>query len=283
MLGTPERLPELVRLLDVERVIVAFSNDSHDETLALIRSIKDLDVQIDIVPRLFEILGPGVGIHTIEGMPLIGLPPLRLSRSSRLLKRGMDIVVSSVGLLVLAPVMLVLALAIKLDSRGPVLFRQTRRGRADAGLPDLQVPHDDRRRGGAEERARAPEHALEPGGDPRMFKIPDDPRITRIGGFLRRTSLDELPQLINVLKGEMSLVGPRPLILAEDEHVGRLGAEAARPAARHHRPLAGARRSDIPFDEMTKLDYRYVTNWSFVGDIKLILRTVPLMFRAHPG
>ena len=97
MLGSPERLPGIVRLFDVERVIVAFSNDPHEKTLDLIRSLKDLDVQVDIVPRLFELVGPGVGIHTVEGLPLIGLPPLRLSRSSRLLKRAMDLALSAPG------------------------------------------------------------------------------------------------------------------------------------------------------------------------------------------
>ena len=134
----------------------------------------------------------------------------------------------------------------------------------------------------AEERKYELSHLnmhLAPGGDPRMFKIPDDPRITRIGGFLRRTRLDELPQLFNVLKGEMSLVGPRPIILAEDEHVAGWARRRLdlRPGITGLWQVLGA--SDIPFDEMTKLDYLYVTNWSLAEDLRLIMLTLPSIFR----
>src|SRR5207237_2117777 len=114
LLGGTERLPAIVRLFDVERVIIAFSNESHEEMLDIIRELKDLDVQIDIVPRLFELVGPGVGVHTVEGLPMIGLPPLRLSRSSRLLKRTTDVVLALLALIVLAPVFAMIAVLIKL-------------------------------------------------------------------------------------------------------------------------------------------------------------------------
>ena len=279
LLGTPERLPELIRLLDVERVIVAFSNDSHEDTLALIRSIKDYDVQIDIVPRLFEVLGTKVGIHTVEGIPLVGLPPLRLSRSSRLLKRTMDVTFSALGLLALAPLFAVAALAIKLDSRGPVFFRQVRMGEGDRTFRIYKfrsMAID------AEERKASLVHLnqhAQRGGDARMFKVANDPRITRVGNFLRRTSIDELPQLINVLKGEMSLVGARPLILDEDQHVEDWARKRLdlRPGITGLWQVLG--RSDIPFDEMTKLDYLYVTNWSLAEDLRLMLRTMPALLR----
>ena len=206
-------------LFDVERVVVAFSNEPHEQTLDLIRSLKDLDVQVDIVPRLFEVVGPAVGIHSIEGLPLVGLPPLGLSRSSALLKRVLDVVVAGVALVVLAPFFASVALAIKLDSPGPVFFRQVRMGKDEQTFEIFKF-----RTMAADADARKHEVAhlnkhLRPGGDPRMFKIADDPRVTRVGRFLRRYSLDELPQLCNVLRGEMSLVGPRPLILDEDQFV----------------------------------------------------------------
>jgi exopolysaccharide biosynthesis polyprenyl glycosylphosphotransferase len=279
LLGTPERLPELIRLLDVERVIVAFSNDSHEETLALIRSVKDLDIQIDIVPRLFEILGTNVGIHTVEGIPLVGLRPLRLSRSSRLLKRTMDVTLSAIGLLLVAPLFAAIALAIKLDSRGPVFFRQVRMGERDHTFRifkfrSMAVDAEARKA----QLVHLNQHAQR-GDDARMFKVADDPRITRVGRLLRRTSLDELPQLINVLTGEMSLVGARPLILDEDQHVEDWARKrlALRPGITGLWQVLG--RSDIPFDEMTKLDYLYVTNWSLAEDLRLIFRTVPALLR----
>jgi exopolysaccharide biosynthesis polyprenyl glycosylphosphotransferase len=276
LLGPPDRLPALVRLFDIERVIIAFSNEPHEHTLDLIRSMKDLDVQVDIVPRLFELVGPGVGIHTVEGLPLVGLAPARLSRSSRFLKRCFDLIVSIVSLVVLAPVFALIAVAIKLDSRGPAFFRQTRMGRDRAfriwKFRTMTADADERKA----EVAHLNKH-LQNGGDPRMFKIADDPRITRVGRFLRGTSLDELPQLLNVLRGEMSLVGPRPLILEEDSWVDSWGRQRLDLKPGLTGPWQVMGRSEIPFDEMVKLDYLYVTQWSLLNDVKLILRTMPAL------
>jgi len=206
LLGAPDELPEIIRLLDVERVIIAFSSESHDQTLDLIRSLQEQTVQVDIVPRLFEILSPSVGVHTVEGIPLLGLPALRLSQASRAIKRGLDIALSLLGLVVLAPVGALIALLIKLDSRGPVFFRQERMG---AGSRTFRIYKYRTMVEGADERKADLVHLnLHVGGDARMFKVADDPRVTGIGRFLRRYSLDELPQLLNVLRGQMSLVGP---------------------------------------------------------------------------
>jgi exopolysaccharide biosynthesis polyprenyl glycosylphosphotransferase len=281
LLGGPEQLPQLVQILDVERVIVAFSNDSHEEMLGLIRSLKDLDIQIDLVPRFFEVIGTNVGIHTAEGLPLIGLPALRLSHSSVILKRAMDLVLSSLGLVLLAPLFAAVAVWIKLDSRGPVFFRQLRMG---CGNQTFEILKFRTMAADAEERkheyACLNKHNCDE-GDARMFKIPDDPRVTRSGAWLRRLSIDELPQLINVLKGEMSLVGPRPLILEEDLHVvdWRRNRLNLKPGITGLWQVLG--RDDIPFEEMVRLDYVYVTTWSMLNDLKLILRTAPAMFRAR--
>ncbi|MFN2471331.1 MAG: sugar transferase [Gaiellaceae bacterium] len=279
IVGTCDDLPQLIELLDVERVIIAFSNDSHERTLSLIRSLKDADVQVDIVPRFFEILGVGVGVHTVEGVPLLGMPIPRLSRSARLLKRGLDLGLTAVGLTLLAPVLALVALAIKLDSPGPVFFRQVRMGCGDRTFRIFKF-----RTMVADADARKDEVAhlnmnLHNGGDPRMFKIPRDPRATRVGRFLRKTSLDELPQLINVLRGEMSLVGPRPLILEEDQHVREWARDRLnlKPGVTGLWQVLG--RNHIPFEEMTKLDYLYVTNWSLWQDVRLILQTIPVLAR----
>lgn len=283
LLGEPSRLPAIVRLFDVERVIVAFSNDRHEETLELVRSLKDLDVQIDIVPRLFELVGPGVGVHTVEGLPLVGLPPARLSRSSRLLKRTMDLVLAATGLVALAPLFVLVAVAIKLDSPGPAFFRQVRMGARDRTFRIWKFRTMVR---DADERKREVAHLnkhLAPGGDPRMFKIPGDPRVTRVGRMLRRLSLDELPQLLNVVRGEMSLVGPRPLILEEHAHVTDWAERRLdlRPGMTGLWQVLG--RDGIPFEEMVALDYLYVTSWSLLGDLKLIARTLPAVVRRTEG
>jgi exopolysaccharide biosynthesis polyprenyl glycosylphosphotransferase len=279
LLGDVERLPAIVRLLDVERVIVAFSNDSHDETLELLRSLNDLDVQIDIVPRLFEFVGPGVEVHTVEGLPLIGLPPLRLSRSSRLVKRTTDLALTIPTLLFLAPLFALLALMIRIDSPGPIFFRQVRIGAAGRAflIFKFRSMYAD-----AEERKQEVAHLnrhLAPGGDPRMFKIVGDPRVTRVGKLLRRFCLDELPQLFNVLVGEMSLVGPRPLILDEDQYVERWARQRLNLKPGVTGPWQVLGRSEIPFEEMIRLDYLYATRWSLIGDVRLIALTIPALFR----
>jgi exopolysaccharide biosynthesis polyprenyl glycosylphosphotransferase len=279
VLGEPQDLQKLIQEFDVERVVIAFSNESHSETLDLIRSLKDLDVQIDIVPRLFEIVGPQLNISSIEGIPLVSIPPLRLSRSSRFLKRAVDIVVAGVGMIFVAPFFALVAIAIKLDSAGPVLFMQTRVGFHDRvfriyKFRTMVVSADAQKAA----LSHLNKHA---NGDGRMFKAPADPRVTRVGRLLRRYSLDELPQLLNVLKGEMSLVGPRPLVLNEDEFVSTWARRrmALRPGMTGLWQVLG--RTDIPFSEMVKLDYVYVTNWTIAGDLKILARTIPAVVRSQ--
>jgi len=277
LLGTTADLPELVREHDVHRVAIAFSTDSHEQTLAVIRSMQDSDVQIDIVPRMFEVLGTNAQLHTIEGIPLVGLPTPRLSSSERFLKRSFDVLSASAGLLFLMPLFVAVALAVKLDSRGPVFFRQVRIGAAGRRFSVVKfrtMVHD------AESRKHDVAHMnMHLDADPRMFKVPGDPRITPVGSFLRRWRIDELPQLVNVLLGEMSIVGPRPLILDEDQHVAAWARRRLdlKPGMTGLWQVLGA--SDIPFDEMTKLDYLYVTNWSLREDIRLIMLTVPALTR----
>jgi exopolysaccharide biosynthesis polyprenyl glycosylphosphotransferase len=277
ILGIPEDMPGLIASLDVERVIIAFSNDSAEDTLALVRSVKGADIQVDIVPRLYEIVGANMSLHTVEGLPLVGMPPLRLSRSSGLLKRTVDVTLASAALVLLTPIFALVALFINLDSRGPVFFRQTRMG---AGERTFRIFKFRTMVADAEElKARVAHLNMHARSDPRMFKIPNDPRVTSVGAFLRRTRIDELPQLLNVLRGEMSLVGPRPLILEEDRHIIEWGRKRLdlRPGITGLWQVHGA--SDIPFDEMVQLDYIYVTNWSLIEDFRLIFKTFSSIMR----
>lgn len=279
VLGPPECLMELTSELDLERVIIAFTPDSHDHTLDIIRTLRDLELTVDIVPRLFEVVGTNSNVHMLEGLPLLGLPPLRLSPSSRALKRALDLVCAGVGLLLLAPVFVAVAVAIKLDSRGPVFFRQLRRG---SGSKTFRIFKFRTMCADAERQKAELEHLnMHAEGDPRMFKVSSDPRVTRVGAFLRRTSIDEIPQLVNVLHGDMSLVGPRPLILEEDKYVESWARKRLelKPGMTGLWQVLG--RSDIPFEEMTKLDYLYVTSWSLKEDLRLILLTLPSLFRTR--
>jgi exopolysaccharide biosynthesis polyprenyl glycosylphosphotransferase len=282
-IGDEERLPKLGSLADlddllaekeVDRVIIAFSRAGHQELLECIRACRNQRVAVDMVPRLFELVDSGRSVTQIGGMPVlsIGAPPL--GHASRVAKRAVDIAGSGLALILLSPFLILIALAIKLTSRGPVFFRQERAGR---GGSTFEVFKFRTMRRDAEERKRDYQSANE-AGDGVMFKIKDDPRITVVGGFLRRTSLDELPQLINVLTGEMSLVGPRPLILSEAEqaaqswHARRLD---LRPGITGLWQVSG--RSDLPFQEMVRFDYQYVSGWSIARDIEILLATIPVV------
>ena len=194
-------------------------------------------MRVSVLPRMLEVVGSAVEFDDVDGMTMLGVRPFGLSRSSRLLKRAFDLVATSVGLLAVGPVMAAIALAIRLDSKGPVFFRQVRVGRDGRHFRIFKFRSMVVDADAQKERLRA----LNEVGDG-MFKITDDPRVTRVGELLRRTSLDELPQLFNVLRGEMSLVGPRPLVDRRGRAGARAGPQPAAPHARHDRALAGARR-----------------------------------------
>jgi exopolysaccharide biosynthesis polyprenyl glycosylphosphotransferase len=273
-LGSLSQLDRVLEEAKVDRVIIAFSRASHQQLLSCIRTCRDHRVAVDVVPRLFELLEGARALNTIGGLPLlsIGAPPL--GTASRAAKRALDVAVSGTALILLSPLLAVTAIAIKLDSRGPVLFRQVRAGRkgSEFMLVKFRSMYRD-----AEQRKKLYEKQNE-ANDGVMFKIKEDPRITRVGRFLRRTSIDELPQLINVLRGEMSLVGPRPLILEESQHAAQTWHSRRldlRPGITGLWQVSG--RSDLPFQEMVRFDYQYVAGWSLARDIEILLATIPVV------
>jgi exopolysaccharide biosynthesis polyprenyl glycosylphosphotransferase len=255
----------------IERVIVAPVSTDAADTLELIRLVKAVGVRVSLLPRLLEVVGSSVEFDHVDGLTMLGVRRFGLSRSSRLTKRAFDLIGATVGLLAIAPLLAALAAAIRIDSRGPVFFRQTRVGREGEHFEIFKFRSmvDD-----AEARKDDLRHLNETSG---LFKIDDDPRITRVGRFLRKTSLDELPQLFNVWRGAMSLVGPRPLVVDEDAQVA--GFDRARlaltPGMTGHWQILGSAR--IPMEEMVGIDYLYVANWSLWTDVKILLRTVPYM------
>ena len=281
ILGAPEQIAELVDRHDVDRVIVAFSRDGHEQMLELLRAIRRHNVHIDLVPRLFEAVGANVGIHTLEGLPLVGLPTTGISRSSRFLKRGLDVIGSAALLAVLAPLMLVISLLIRRDSRGPVFFRQTRlaMGLNEFILLKFRTMYEGTDEAPHREYIKQIMRSDALPGSNNLYKLERDDSITRVGRWLRKTSLDELPQLINVLRGEMSLVGPRPVIRYELElfsphHFERFLVPAG---------LTGLwqveARAHTTFGEALDLDVAYARGWSLGLDLRLLLRTPLVIFR----
>jgi exopolysaccharide biosynthesis polyprenyl glycosylphosphotransferase len=266
-------LPGLMVEHRVGRVVVADAEVDGERLLGVLRDCKTVSVKVSLLPATCSALGPSVEVDDVQGVTVLGINPSVLSRSSRAAKRGLD--VAGAGLLsVLAlPLLMVLAVAIKLDSPGPVFFRQERIGKEGHRFTLLKL-----RTMAVDAEARRAE-LLAQSKDPGWLHLEHDPRITRVGRLLRLASLDELPQLWNVLKGDMSLVGPRPLVAEEDRMVddwarGRLDLT---PGITGLWQVLG--RTSIPFEEMVKLDYLYVTNWSLWGDVRLILRTLPVVLR----
>jgi exopolysaccharide biosynthesis polyprenyl glycosylphosphotransferase len=255
--------------LRVERVIIAPRVGDSDRALELIRTIKSLGVHVSVLPRIAEIVGSAVKIDNIDGATVLGVRRFGLTMSSHLVKRAFDVAGATLGLLLAWPAFALFALAIKLDSRGPVFFRQARIGRHGNEFRMLKFRTMEQ---DADSKKWELLHLNEADG---LFKIAEDPRITRIGRFIRRTSLDELPQLWNVLRVEMSLVGPRPLIADDDCRVEGWHRHRLQltPGITGHWQILGSAR--IPMHEMVEIDYLYIVNWSLWGDVKTLLRTVP--------
>ena len=258
----------------IDRVVICPQGESSSEMLETIRLVKGLGVKVSVVPRLFEVVGTSVEFDDLGGLTLLAIRRYELTKSSAALKRALDVSGAAAGVVVLAPLFLLIAVAIKLTSVGPVLFRQPRVGRGGTAFAMLKF----RTMYNGAEELKADLHEMNEGADG-FFKIEEDPRITPVGRLLRRSSLDELPQLINVLRGEMSLVGPRPLIDEEDAriegiHRGRLDVTPGMTGAWQ---ILGSSR--IPMRDMVTIDYLYRTNWSLWLDVKILLRTVPHMVR----
>lgn len=281
ILGTLEELSELITRHSADRIIVAFSNESHEELLRAIRAARSLDVQVDVVPRLFELVSPRVEIHDIEGLPLVGLSSGATAAPARVAKRVIDVVGSIVLLLATSPVFAYAALRIKRDSRGPVFFRQTRLGK---NLHEFTVLKFRTMTVGVDDSAHRAyiEQTMDSGstvGKNGLYKLEQTDCVTPAGRWLRRTSLDELPQLINVLRGEMSLVGPRPCIPYETEHFAPHHFERFQVPAGLTGLWQVTARARATFGEALDMDVAYVRGWSLGLDLRLLLKTPLQLFR----
>lgn len=268
-------LDEIARTGSVDRLIVIPPSHDPDAVFEAVAVAHAVGLKVSIVPKIFQVLGSSVEFDQVGSLTILGIRRPGLSRSSQIIKRAMDVVAASIGMLAVAPVGLVVALAIRIDTPGPVFFRQRRIGR---GGREFQMIKFRSMIAAAEEHREALQALNESHG---IFKISDDPRVTRTGRWLRRSSLDELPQFINILRGDMSLVGPRPLIPEEDlrvegRHRDRL---QLRPGMTGPWQVLGPQRP--PLDEMVNLDYLYAANWSLWSDVKFLLRTAEHVLRGR--
>jgi exopolysaccharide biosynthesis polyprenyl glycosylphosphotransferase len=275
VLGGTADLLDICRRNELDRIFVMSSDQDAGALDGLIRHLPP-SVHVSIVPTFSELLTWQSQVEDLDGMTVMDVPPAQLGLLRRVAKRSLDVVFSSVALVALAPLLVLVAVAVKVSSPGPVLFRQTRIGHL--GRPFFIVKFRTMTTG-AEDAKESLVEANE--GDGPMFKIRSDPRVTPLGGFLRRTSLDELPQLLNVLVGQMSLVGPRPLIPEESACFDGWSARRfeVKPGMTGLWQVSG--RSDLPFDELRQLDYAYAASWSLWWDLKILCQTPASVLRGR--
>ena len=259
---------ELVEQLKVERlVVVPHSGWGERGSIKLVQSSKWLGVRVSLMLTDMAAVGSAGTLDQLDSTLLLGVPRFGLSRSSAALKRAFDIVGASLGLVCAAPLFILIGLGIKLDTAGPILFRQRRIGRD--GVPFTIYKFRSMVDGAEQMKSELGGHNETSG----LFKISDDPRVTRAGRFLRRTHFDELPQLGNVLKGEMSLVGPRPLIESEDRLLQGYDRHRSRLVPGITGPWQLRGPIDAPLAELAKLDYIYASNWSIWVDVDILVGT----------
>lgn len=268
ILGTAQDLGRLLEQHQVDEVIIALPEATHQEILTIISEGERGKASIKVFPDLFQIMAGPMGIGDLGGLPLLTVRDIALRGWRRAAKRAMDLIGATVGLILLSPLMLLTAILVKLDSPGPAFYVQERMGLDARPFPMLKF-----------RSMRQDAEARGPG-----WTRPGDPRVTRLGSILRRLNVDELPQLINVLLGEMSLVGPRP---ERPVYVAQFRRSIPRYMDRH-REKAGMTgwaqvnglRGDTSIAERTKYDLWYTENWSLLLDIKILLRTLVNIFRS---
>jgi exopolysaccharide biosynthesis polyprenyl glycosylphosphotransferase len=270
-LGRIANLPRIIDEQRVDLVIVTLPWELHRDIVDIVKECEQKKVAVRTVPDLFQLNLSQVQIEMLGGIPMLGLHrELEFHPANRLIKRALDIVLVILGLPIIIPVFAILGLAIRLESKGPILFGQERIGlngkpfkifKFRSMIQNAEAMWDDVLRDTSE--------------DLRRPKLTNDPRVTRVGKFIRRTSLDELPNLINVIKGNMSLVGPRPQVRREVElyETWQYQRLKVRPGMTGLWQISG--RSDIPFDEMCLLDIYYIENWSLALDLQILLQTAP--------
>jgi len=270
-LGRLGNLTKVVRAHGIDVLIITLRWTQYDEILALARTAKRLGIEVRVVPDIFQLNLRQVNVENLDGIPLLGIDgEASLTGANRVFKRILDVGLTLLTAPAWGLLLLIVALAIKLDDGGAILYEQERVGEDGRKFYMYKfrsmIPEADRLR---------QQIIAENQQDPRHPKVVDDPRLTRVGKFLRRTSLDELPNLLNVLRGEMSLVGPRPPMPDEVAHYENWHMQRLQtiPGMTGLWQVSG--RSEVPFDEMCMMDIYYIENWSIFYDLQILLLTVP--------
>jgi len=271
-----ESLARALEAPGLEEVMLAAAEAEPNEVVALMAACQQVHVRFSMVPTLFHVLTSQIQVKEVAGVPIFALEERIFLRSSRILKRSIDLLLGGTAFLLASPLMALVAILIKLESRGPVIIRQARVGKR---ARPFQFYKFRSMRQDAEALQKDLMHLNEAEGP--LFKIRDDPRVTRVGRVIRKLSIDELPQIANVLKGDMSLVGPRPPLPHEvDQYESwqRKRFEVL-PGLTGLSQISG--RSDLSFDETLRFDFYYIENWSPLQDIKIILKTLPKVVLAR--
>lgn len=274
VLGSVDSLPALVQKIDIQEVFVASTALRREKLLNLFQMFDTTDIPLRLSSGLYEMLTTGVEVHEVANVPLVSVNKVRLSGADVIMKRVLDLVLSAIAILVFLPVMAALALIVKFNSPGPIIYLRRVVGVGGKTFNafkfrTMYVDADERLHQDPDLRRQFEQN----------FKLKDDPRVTRVGEFLRKYSLDELPQFFNVLLGQMSLVGPRMITEPERARYGKWSMNLAtvKPGITGLWQVSG--RSDVGYDERVKLDMHYIRNHSIWFDLHLLWQTIPAVLR----
>lgn len=283
VLGSEETLIDILKSQKVDEIIQANPQLPSKKVIELINLADKYKAEFKFAPSLFGVYTTNTNVNMLAGIPIVELKKTPLEGWGRITKRLMDILGSSFGLIIFSPILLLVAILVKLTSKGPILYKHKRVGKFNKSfnMYKFRSMKIDFCIGDEYGGEKATEHFKKLLCDPKNkkefsedFKLKDDPRVTKLGKFLRKTSLDELPQFINVLKGEMSLVGPRPIVTEELKKYGPYKEQRLllKPGVTGLWQTSG--RSDLTYSEKVKLDIYYIENWTLISDIKIIFKTI---------
>ncbi len=273
---SPASVGAAIQREKVDEVIIANPEIAAEQTLDIITECERYGVGFKLVPGILELIASRVDADELAGVPLLAVSEIKLKGFNALVKRTMDVILSALGLVVLSPLLLLAALLVKLTSPGPVFYTQERVGLDGKTFPVFKFRS---MVDGADQMIEQIAGCSEAKGH--LFKMKADPRVTPLGRFMRRSSIDELPQLLNVLLGHMSLVGPRPPLPREVVKYDSWQMKRLRVRPGITGPWQVSGRSHLPFDDMVRLDIYYIENWSLWLDLKILLRTIPVVLTAH--